>query len=438
MIFRNNLKGTLFKDIQSLEPGHYITYTNGHNVIKSRYFDLNDYSRSTLAPGDIRSFGVQLEEWLNKSVKSQLMSDVKLGCQLSGGIDSSLVTWFANQNSGRGQFEGVSIIFRNPGFNEEKFIDHVSGKLLMPSHKFELYSSYYLDHFDKATWHLESPINHPNTIGIYLLSQRAKEHVTVLLSGEGADEVFGGYKWFYDIRYPFFNKRLLLEIKNNYSHPLQLAAYLNPVKRAVMATSFMNLSTAKKLNPDFNPEKATTNRETLYRSMTGTLFDRQVKYEMHSYLPDLLIRQDKMSMAHSIENRVPFLDNEVVANSFSIPEKYLLPRKGPGRCNTEKYLLKSCAANKFGKEFAFRKKMGFGIPIRNFFTEKSFADYLQDKVFPGIKDRKLFNYKLLYRWFSDISSIKHFELESLWIAITFEIWASIYLDLNYDNWNTSI
>ena len=138
------------------------------------------------------------------------MSDVKLGCQLSGGIDSSLVTWLANRKSDKGNFEAVSIIFNDQRFSEENYINRVSEKLEIPSHKFLLDSDYYFNNIERATWHLEAPINHPNTVAIYKLSQCAKEYVTVLLSGEGADEVFGGYRRFYDIGFPFRAKKLLL------------------------------------------------------------------------------------------------------------------------------------------------------------------------------------------------------------------------------------
>ena len=93
----------------------------------------------------------------------------------------------------------------------------------------------------------------------------------------------------------------------------------------------MTPAMAQKLKSDFLAEKATVQRKSLYQSLSGSLFDKQVKYEMLSYLPDLLIRQDKMSMAHSIENRVPFLDNDVVENSFTIPEKLSIVKKKPGR-----------------------------------------------------------------------------------------------------------
>jgi asparagine synthase (glutamine-hydrolysing) len=287
-------------------------------------------------------------------------------------------------------------------------------------------SDYYLDNFEDATWHLETPINHPNTIGIYKLSQRAKEYVTVLLSGEGADEVFGGYQWFYDLAFPFTGRRFLHEIKLNFSNPFNLFNYFDPGYRSVMATSFITPDTGKKLYSDFSLERAVGERRELYSKQTGSTFDKQVKYEMQVYLPDLLIRQDKMSMAHSIENRVPFLDNEVVEKSFKVPEKYLLRQKGYAGSNTQKYLLKKIASNVFGQDFAFRNKMGFGIPLRDFFLKENFNEYLLDKVLPGIKSRGLFNEVLVSSWMKDVTRLKYYEVEALWIMVSFEIWASLY------------
>lgn len=129
LLFRNNLQGTLYKNIQLLTPGHYLSYTHAGGLVKKRYYDLNNYTRSVDSSGDIASYGERLEGWLSKSVQSQLMSDVKLGCQLSGGIDSSLVTWLANRNSNKGNFEAVSIIFNDKRFSEEKYIDIVKERL---------------------------------------------------------------------------------------------------------------------------------------------------------------------------------------------------------------------------------------------------------------------------------------------------------------------
>jgi asparagine synthase (glutamine-hydrolysing) len=436
LLFRNNLHGTLFKDIQSLTPGHYLTYTHTKGLVIKRYFDINNYRRSREDRGDLMAYGVKLERWLSKSVQSQLMSDVKLGCQLSGGIDSSLVTWLANRNNGNGNFEAVSIIFNDLKFSEEKYINMVTENLAIPSHKFLLDPDYYLDNIERATWHLEAPINHPNTVAIYKLSQQAKKYVTVLLSGEGADEVFGGYERFYDISYPFRTRNMLHEIKKNLTDPLQMADYFDHEYRAVMATSYMSPALAKKLLVGFKNHNAISERRSFYHSLSGSLFDRQVKYEMNAYLPDLLIRQDKMSMAHSIENRVPFLDNEVVENSFTVPEKYLVLRKSPEGLNTEKYLLKKIIAGKFGNDFAFRDKMGFGIPLREFFLNKKFTEYLNDKIISGIRGRELFSHKLLSGWLSDINKINFRELEALWVIVAFEIWASLYIENCNENRNT--
>ncbi|MBN2611618.1 MAG: asparagine synthase (glutamine-hydrolyzing) [Bacteroidales bacterium] len=436
MIFRNNLNDTLFKDIQVLKPGYYLTYAYNEGLQKQCFFNLNNYRRENNSSADINYYREELKEWLSKSVRRQLMSDVKLGCQLSGGIDSSLVTWFANNNHQRGNFEAVSIIFNDKRFNEEQYINRVTCELGITSHKFLLDSDYYFDHIEKAAWHLEAPINHPNTVAIYKLSQQAKEHVTVLLSGEGADEVFGGYSRFYEITYPFQSRRFLHEVKKGLKEPLGFIKYLNNEYRAVMATAFMTPGLAHKLRKDFIFKRAVNERLELYRTISGSSFDRQVKYEMYSYLPDLLIRQDKMSMAHTIENRVPFLDNEVVENSFRIPEKLLQIRKSPEGYNTEKYLLKKVTAELFGNEFAFRNKMGFGIPVREFFSNPRFIEYLKDKILPLMRQRGLFNHNLATQWLSDIENLRYNQLEALWVIVSFEIWANVYIDGKYENWNT--
>ncbi|WP_430809874.1 MULTISPECIES: asparagine synthase (glutamine-hydrolyzing) [unclassified Carboxylicivirga] len=428
MLFRNTLHDTLFEGVRSLQPGSYICYRPGKEIKHHSFFNVNNYERCRREGHSAALLQHDLKGWLEKSVHGQLMSDVKLGCQLSGGIDSSLVTWLANHQSSSGNFESVSIVFNDARFSEEKYINRVRDTLGITAHKFLLNSDYYLQHIEKATWHLEAPLNHPNTIGIYQLSQRAKAYVTVLLSGEGADEVFGGYERFHGIKYPYAGLRLLRQVKNNIKQPAQMLSYFKEAHRAVMATAYMQPHLALQLLPGFTTNKASHDRLQSYASLRGTRFDRQVKYEMQTYLPDLLIRQDKMSMAHSIENRVPFLDNEVVSRSFSIPEKFLLSRNNGMGSNSQKYLLKQMTAEVFGHPFAFRDKMGFGIPLREFFMKDDFSQYLNDKIVPGIKSRGIFNGKKVQHWVEHIKTIKPSELDALWVAMAFETWASVYLD----------
>lgn len=436
LLFRNNINGTLFKKIETLTPGHLLSFSHEKGLSEESFFDINYLTRSYEDIGDLESYSEVVEASLSKSVNSQLMSDVKLGCQLSGGIDSSLVTWLANRNSDKGNFEAVSIVFENQKFSEEDYINRVTDNLGIISHKFLLDGDYYFNNIESAIWHLEAPMNHPNTTAIYKLSQQAKEYVTVLLSGEGADEVFGGYSRFSEINYPLKPGLLLHEIKKNLLHPFSFGDYFDRSFRAVMATSFMTSFLARRLRPNFSVEKAVNGRRSLYNSLSGSIFDRQIKYEIKTYLPDLLIRQDKMSMAHSIENRVPFLDNEVVQNAFKIPEKYLMLRKCPEGNKPEKYLLKKIIARPFGNDFAFRSKRGFEIPLRDFFMNVRFDEYLKDKIIPGVRERNLFNEEIISRWISGIKTLKYSELEALWVIVSFEIWASIYLDGKNENWNS--
>ena len=429
LVFRNNLHNTLLKDVHCMEPGHYYTYSPGNNMSSTRYFDINNYNRDTHNNNSFDEELAKLQEVLKASVQSQLMSDVKLGCQLSGGIDSSLVTWLAKEIKQDDLLESVSVVFDNKNFTEKPFIDKVAKQLDIISHQFPLQADYYQQQIEKATWHFEQPINHPNTIGIFLLAQRAKEYVTVLLSGEGADEVFGGYARFYATRFPYSNRSFWAGLKNAGGGVFTyLKQYADPFNRANLNVAGMSTAMATSLKADFDNNNATRHRRKIFTSLTGSVFDKQVKYDITTYLPDLLMRQDKMSMAHSIENRVPFLDNEVVAHSFSIPENYLIKRKSPEAINTEKYIVKKMAASVFGNDFAFRDKMGFGIPIREFMSKPAFNNYLKEVLLPGLKKRNLFNTTRIGYWISNINTIKSSELDALWVLVSLEIWMQQFID----------
>lgn len=421
LIFRNNVNKPLFRNVNNLEPGTYSVYTKNGKFSMHTYFDVEDYNREKNKFSKMEESAEVLQDRLRKSVDRQLISDVKLGCQLSGGIDSSIITALAKEIKKDDLMESVSITLEDPRFSEENYMDHVANKVSLKAHKFELNAKYYLDSFEKATWHFEGPINHPNTIGIYLLSEKAKEYVTVLLSGEGADEVFGGYSRFAGIKYPFNPRTFLSGLKANRKTPIRfLSNSLNHEHRAVMSSAYMTEEYAKLLKKDFSINRATQQRKKLYENVTGTVFDRQIKYELKTYLPDLLIRQDKMSMAHSIENRVPFLDNELVDFSFSIPETHLLPFNASGAHT--KMALKQLAVNKFGNSFAFRPKRGFGIPLRQFFSDENFYAYLNDDILPGINSRGIFNSELVGKWMKNIKTVSSTDLGALWIVIAFEVW----------------
>ena len=429
LIYRNTLQTTLIRDVERIGPGHYWVWSAEGRLTRHRYFDVNDYRREPDPHSRFASALGNLSQVLRESVRSQLMSDVKLGCQLSGGIDSSLVTWLAHDIKQDNLLESVSIVFENTRVSEKRYIDQVVNQLGIVSHQFPLDAEYYRTQYQTATWHFEQPVNHPNTIGIFLLAQRAREHVTVLLSGEGADEVFGGYTRFYNVKYPYSGKRFYSGLLRSFPN---VFAYLkksaDPFQRANINAAFISGAMAATLKNDFSYERAAQSRKDIFGKLSGSPFDRQVKYDMLTYLPDLLTRQDKMSMAHSIENRVPFLDNDVVNHSFRIPEEYLIRRRAPESSNTEKYLLKRLCASVFGNAFAFRDKMGFGIPLREFMNQPDFNAYLHESILPGIERRGMLNIELVRGWLKDINRIGSAELDALWVVTSLEVWMQHYID----------
>lgn len=423
LLFRNLINTTLFKNIVNCTPGTYLKIKNG-TISSHTFYDINSEGNQIITSNEKEV----LEKALQKSVSSQMISDVKLGCQLSGGVDSSLVTYFAAQNVAKGNLETISITFKNPNFSEEKYIDYVAEKLSLKAHKYEMEANYYFDVLEKAIWHFEHPLNHPNTIGIYLLSEQAKKHVTVLLSGEGADESLAGYSRFIRAKEnKLLSKSFFGGLKRNRNSALDYLSYaLNPDKKMIMETAFGCVATAKALRPSFKLSKAIEDRNNTLKKVTGETCLRQRKYELLTYLPDLLMRQDKMSMAHSIENRVPFLDNEMVTTSLNISGDKLIAQHN-NKLEGKK-VLKDICAEKFDEKFAYRDKMGFGIPLREFMTTQFFQNKWQNEIEPNLKKRNQFQLDVVSSWVKNIKTATPEQLDAIWLLLGFEVWAKQYLD----------
>jgi asparagine synthase (glutamine-hydrolysing) len=424
LLFRNVINHTLFKNISNCKPGTFLSIKHGE--IKTHvFYDLNSEGGNTI---NLKDAPAILENALKKSVESQMMSDVKLGCQLSGGVDSSLVTYYAAKALQKDNLETISIVFKEKQFSEEKYIDIVAKDLSLEAHKYEMRPDYYFEVLEEAIWHFEQPLNHPNTIGIYMLSQEAKKHVTVLLSGEGADESLAGYSRFIKAtQSPYLNKSFLKAIKNNLSNLKEFFSfYTNKNSRMIMDSAFGSLTTAHALKSDFTLKNALEDRLQILNTLKGDTVLKQRKYELHTYLPDLLMRQDKMSMAHSIENRVPFLDNEMVSTALNIPSELLI---GMHKSKMEaKVILKDICSSKFGESFAYRDKMGFGIPLRSFMSAKVFQEKWKNQIEPGIQKRGIFKLNELSNWVKNSSTASSGQLDAIWLMVGFELWAQQYLD----------
>ena len=425
LVFRNVINDTLLKNIRNCPPGTYLSVGKSGSISEHRFHSLENEGNVPISSQE--SFS-KLEKSLRESVSRQMISDVKLGCQLSGGVDSSIVTYFANKSLEEGQLETISIDFVNSLYSESKFIEQVTKKIELVAHKYFLNPDYYFKKIDSATWHFEQPLNHPNTIGIYLLSEQAKKHVTVLLSGEGADEILAGYDRFIDcIGSPFLKRSFFSKIKQNTSSLFSfLKNYIDDKNRLIMASSFTSTKIVNELYPEFEMDSALQKRKKILEGLTGNSLLKHRKYEILTYLPDLLMRQDKMSMAHSIENRVPFLDNEMVQTSLNILKENLI-NKWNGNIEG-KLLLKRLCGEKLGNNFAFRKKQGFGIPLKDFMATDEFQTRWFDEIEPGIKARGIFCNEPVSNWVSNINNAEPVQLDAIWLMSGFEIWAKQFLD----------
>jgi asparagine synthase (glutamine-hydrolysing) len=192
-----------------------------------------------------------------------------------------------------------------------------------------------------------------------------------------------------------------------------------------MATAYGSLVTANGLKKDFNLDRALNERREILKKVKGDTLLRQRKYEMLTFLPDLLMRQDKMSMAHSIENRVPFLDNRLVSDALAISSNLLVGRhKGKKEA---KLLLKQLCAARFNEKFAFREKMGFGVPMWDLMASPAFSEKWHDQISPGMKGRGVFETGLVEKWYYNLASTTPMQLDAVWMMTGFELWAQQYL-----------
>lgn len=425
LIFRNSINKTLVKGIQNIEQGEVYAFDlKQQQLSHNSFFNINTINTSIDTTVDAQS----IEKLLKEAIQYQLISDVTVGTQLSGGIDSSLVTHYAKEISGNDRLESVSIVFDNKNFSEEKYIDFVAEKEQVKSNKFTLNQDYYFDSFIQATWHFEQPINHPNTLGIYLLSEQAKKHVTVLLSGEGADETFGGYSTYSDLKLsPYFTINFLKKLKANYKNLPQFCSYyFSADGRMLMSGAFGSITLSKQVYKSFDFKRATKQRKFIVNCLKGNKINKQRKFDFLTYLPDLLMRQDKMSMAHSIENRVPFLDNNLVDKAFTLPDNKLV--NNHHNKLEAKSILKEISESVFGADFTYRQKQGFGIPLKDFFTSARFDSLWSKELLPNIKKRALFDAAVIEDWYQSMDKLSYKKVEMFWIVISFEIWASQYLD----------
>ena len=386
LIFRSNSGSNLMSGVKEVSPGGVVemrfTGAHKHTNIYSHY---NLPSWNVDVSSNSRRASILLEEYLDTAISSQLISDVPIGCQLSGGIDSSLIVNKLSRSVD--QLKTFSIIFNDENFSEKFYIDYVKNNLNIVNYQYQLDQEYIHDNFEKCTWHLDSPITHPNTIGIYALSENISQHLSVVLSGEGADEVLGGYPRYIiaNLRMEKFIALFRVFLKKTNIQALKGLGrhYSRELNFIMMSSKIGEVSDIYNLWPEFDYESAVSSRLDAMEKSPSFL-QNCLDYDMHYYLDPLLKRQDKMTMAHSVENRVPFLSknfidsvrsnihiNDLINPGFSLPTWHHIN-------HSTKIALKDIASKHFNSKFAYRQKKGFPVPISHFLDNSKAVSRFND------------------------------------------------------------
>jgi asparagine synthase (glutamine-hydrolysing) len=430
---------SIFTSVRKLPPGHLLTWQNG-KVRVERYYQLpagETYSGSEAdAVGDLRAV-------LCDAVRSHLISDVPLGAFLSGGIDSSLVVGLMTQTSGA-RVKTFSIGFDEPAFDELEHARRVARHFGTDHHEFVVKPDG-VGILDALISHFDEPFADSSAIPTWYVSEMARKHVTVVLSGDGGDELFGGYDRYVPhprvVAFDRYSPRALRNVAAiaaaRLPHGVRGKNFLRHVGRDDQGRyldSIRFFSTDEKpslLSRDVLRQLSATDPE----SRLASHFERyaqlpwpsqMMRFDAETYLPeDVLTKVDRMSMAHSIESRVPLLDNEVIEFASSLPASMKI--KGGRR----KHVLKEVAATLLPAEILDRRKQGFGVPLGTWFRgnlRELFADTL---LSPASLQRGYFQPLFVRQLVDEHLSGKRDHSLRLWQLVVFEKWHHQYVDNSF-------
>jgi asparagine synthase (glutamine-hydrolysing) len=424
---------TLFDGIYNLLPGHILILQDGKIQIR-KFWDLPQ--AETLENADLDQTVDQLGELLNDSVRLRLMSDVPLGTFCSGGVDSSLVSAYAVKLSNL-RLNTFSVGFQEASFDESHYAKMVSDKYETRHHQLVVDNRTFADSLPDLIWYNDEPLNHTNSIQIYHISKLAKEFVTVVLTGEGSDELFGGYP-----RYLIAKMYSMLfwappALKNM----TRSLAGLFPMRRVNKLARSLPLSIRDVITLNAALVDRSLARSILLISegddfletriglLAGLEIDRDnlmeslIRLDLKSYLVSILNRQDKMSMAASIESRVPFLDYRLVEWGARIP--FRLKTDGL----ETKIIVKKLGERFLPRKVVYRRKSGFGVPVSEWLRDKNgMGKYLALFEEPRFRERGYLKTETVRGLAREHLSGKCDHGEILWELINLELWHRIFIE----------
>lgn len=417
---------TFFENVYCLMPGHYMYYKDGKAKIE-RYFEAKFNINEDL---DLETASKQIEDVFKNSVEAHRISDVEVGCFLSSGVDSSYVSsYFEGQKAFTVGFDF------GEKYNEVTWAQNLSKKIGINHHYKIISSEEFWNSIKKVQYHMDQPLADPSCIALYFVSKLASEHVKVVLSGEGADELFGGYTVYNEPRVfrlyqKIFNQKartflanLVKKIPFRFKGRSFIIRGENTVENKFIGNAFM-FSEEDKKKILKNSALATRPQD-----VCKPLYERAKNYDdvtKMQYLDinmwmvgDILLKADRMSMANSLELRVPFLDKEVFKVASTIPTKLKTPKE-----NT-KYALRQAAMKRLPFDTAQKEKLGFPVPTRVWLRDKKYYGIVKD-AFLSDAAAKFFNCEELISILDDHYNGKWDNSRKIWTIYIFIVWYNIY------------
>ncbi len=422
---------TIFENTYKLPPGHLAAVTDNKIEI-NRYWDVEPAERDVHTEEEWLD---QLEALLMDAVRMRLISDVPLGALLSGGVDSSLIVAMMAQCSQK-RVKTFTIGFDEESHNETQHARVVAERFGTDHHEL-IVRPQVADHFEKIVLQYDEPFADSSAIPTYFVSQMAREHVTVALAGDGGDETFAGYNRYVE----YFQKRPLYSIPKgvrnatfgllgrampDYFRGKRFCGSMRLDPFTDYTTGHIGISHSTLLSPKFMPTDATLDIMEMsapYLNAThSSELDALCTHDLKLYLPDdILTKVDRMSMAVSLEVRVPILDHRLVEFGFGLPTHLRLQRK------TGKYLLKKLLTRYLPEEHVYRHKSGFSIPLSKWFRGE-LSEPLRDKLNPAaLQEVGLFNPEAVQHMLDIHQAGKQDFAKEIWRVLVAQIWGQQYL-----------
>ena len=412
---------TFFKNVFKLIPGHYFKYKNGKLNI-NRYYEIKFEQNNKRT---LEEWEKGIREVIDDSIEAHKVSDVEVGSFLSSGVDSSLIATLSNVD------KTFTVGYSNKKYSEIDYAKDLSKKINVTNVSKEITKEEYFEKFPMIEYYFDEPLADPSAVALYFVANIASQHVKVALSGEGSDEIFGGYNiyhepysvsWYYKI--PYFIRRFI----GICVYPLRHHRGFNFLYRRSRKLEDRYIGNAFMFEPvEVKKILSYKTGKKTYKDFTKPFYDKCKNYDdvtKMQYIDfnfwligDILLKADKMSMANSLEVRVPYLDRILIDYARGLPTKYKI------KDGQTKYAFRRVANEVLESKFADKKKLGFPVPIREWIKEDDVYDKIKDAF---SRSSSFFKVDKITKLLDEHKEGKKDNSRKIWTIYSFLVWYDEY------------